>query len=197
MAVLAGLWFSGDRLAGSIAAMLPRSVLAPIGRSVVTELGGDKGCDATDGKAALDSLLRRLRPAQGFIEPITLTVADRPVVNAFAAPGGQIVIFRGLIDKAQSADELAGVLAHEVTHVQHRHPGKMLIRQAGLSLLIKAIAGDVGQAADTAVLLRGSRNAERAADAGALDLLRQAHISPAGFADFFKRMEPGVGVEAR
>lgn len=189
VAAVIGLWLSGGRLLDLAAPMVPHRLTEPIGRAVVGELGGKSRCAATAGQKALDRLVDRLRPAHGFVEPVRVIVADVPVVNAFAAPGGQVVIFDGLIDRAQSGDEVAGVLAHELTHVQLRHPTKALLRQTGLSMLIQSVAGDVGHFADMALMLQGSREAERAADAGALDLLRQARISPAGFADFFKRME--------
>jgi len=189
VAIGVGLWLAGGWLLDLAAAVVPHGMMEPVGRAVVAQLGGNNRCIAASGQEALDRLVERLRPSQGFVEPVSVIVADMPIVNAFAAPGGRIVIFKGLIDQAQSPDEIAGVLAHELTHVQLRHPAKALLRQAGLSMLVQSLSGDMGEAVDFAVLMRSSRDAERAADAGALDLLRQARISPAGFDDFFKRME--------
>jgi Zn-dependent protease with chaperone function len=182
-----GLWLSGDRILDLATPLVPHRWQESLGRLVVEEIGGDQ-CTAPKGQAALDHLLNRLRPPEGFAEPVRVIVADSDTINAFAAPGGQVVILRGLIDQAESSDEVAGVLAHEITHVQLHHPTKALIRAIGLSTLIQALGGQTGAIANDAILLHGSRNAERAADAGALKLLGKANISPVGMADFFRRM---------
>jgi hypothetical protein len=184
-----GLWFGGDAVFDVIVPMIPHSALEKLGNTIIKGIGGDRQCNAADGQAALDRLLSRLKPPQGFAEPIRISVADSDTINAFAAPGGHIVILRGLIDQAKSADEVAGVVAHEITHVQLRHPTKALIRAVGVSTLMQALGGQTGAFVNQAVLLSGSRDAERAADAGALELLARARISPAGMADFFRRME--------
>jgi Zn-dependent protease with chaperone function len=183
-----GLWAAGDRILDLAAPWVPERLSKSVGQAVAKTIGQDRRCSGADGQAALDRLLVRLRPAEGFAEPVSISVFDIGTVNAFAVTGGQIVVLRGLIDQAEGPDELAGVVAHELTHVQLLHPTKALIRALGLSTLIRAIAGDVGNIANEAILLNGSRNAERAADAGALNLLRAANISPNGLADFFKRM---------
>jgi Zn-dependent protease with chaperone function len=182
-----GLWLGGDRILDLATPLVPHRWQESLGRLVVEEIGGDQ-CTAPKGQAALDHLLNRLRPPEGFAEPVRVIVADSDTINAFAAPGGQVVILRGLIDQAESSDEVAGVLAHEITHVQLHHPTKALIRAIGLSTLIQALGGQTGAIANDAILLHGSRDAERAADAGALKLLGKANISPVGMADFFQRM---------
>jgi Zn-dependent protease with chaperone function len=184
-----GLWFGGDAVFDLIVPLIPHSALEKLGNTVIKGIGGDRQCNAADGQAALNRLLRKLKPPQGFAEPIRISVADSDTINAFAAPGGHIVILRGLIDQAKSADEVAGVVAHEITHVQLHHPTKALIRAVGVSTLVQALGGQTGAFVNQAVLLSGSRDAERAADAGALQLLAHARISPAGMADFFRRME--------
>jgi len=174
--ILGGLWGFGDALLTAAAPLLPHRMLVRLGDGMVRELGGDS-CTAPAGTAALTKLTARLTPARGFIEPVKVTVLNTAAVNALAAPGGRVVLFRGLIDKAHSPDEVAGVLAHEFTHVALRHPAQALLRQMGLSLLVQAIGG-----------LHGSRRAEAAADAGAITQLRASHISPAGLAAFFVRI---------
>ena len=134
-------------------------------------------------------MLLRLRPAKGYVEPIEINVVDSDVVNAFALPGGHVVVFRGLIDQARTSDEVAGVLGHELTHVQLHHPTKAMIRAIGFIGLFQALSGGTpGQLAGDALVMSQSRDAERAADAGALTLLDHAGISPAGLADFFRRL---------
>ncbi|TRW14305.1 M48 family metallopeptidase [Glacieibacterium frigidum] len=187
VAVAAGLWLFGDALLERMAPLVPQRVTQPIGDTLVASLGG-RMCNNAAGAAALDRLTARLRPAGGFVEPLQVSVLNTGAVNALAAPGGRIVIFRGLIDKARDPDEVAGVLAHELTHVQLRHPTKALLRQFGVSLLLQSMGGDVAGYADLAVVLSSTRRAERAADAGAVRLLQGAGVSPAGLAAFFERM---------
>jgi Zn-dependent protease with chaperone function len=182
-----GLWFGGEHILDLAAPLVPHRWQESLGHLVIEEIGGNR-CTAPKGQAALDRLLDRLRPPEGFVEPVRVIVADNDTINAFAAPGGQVVILRGLIDQAESSDEVAGVLAHEITHVQLHHPTKALIRAIGLSTLIQALGGQTGAIANDAILLHGSRNAERDADTGALKLLKSANISPTGMADFFRRM---------
>ncbi|HEX4504482.1 MAG TPA: M48 family metallopeptidase [Alphaproteobacteria bacterium] len=183
-----GLWLGGDRVLDLVVPLLPHRPLERLGESVVKAMGSDRKCDTQAGEAALGRLLTRLTPPGGFAEPIHVSVADTATINAFAVPGGRVVILHGLIDQAESPDEVAGILAHEITHVQLHHPTKALIRAIGVSTLVQAIGGQTGALMNEAVLLSGSRDAERAADAGALTLLDGAGISPKGLADFFKRM---------
>ena len=97
-------------------------------------------------------------------------VSNDKEVNAFALPGGIIVINAGLIAKAGSADELAGVLAHEVQHVEHRHTLQQMIHAAGWAAVLAVVLGDVS--AITAIVvhqlgnLRNSRKLEAQADVG-------------------------------
>ena len=64
--------------------------------------------------------------------PITVRVIPEKTVNAFAAPGGQVVLFSGLIEKAESPEEVAGVMAHEIAHAIERHPMQTMPRAAGM-----------------------------------------------------------------
>ncbi len=187
LAILGGLWAFGDTLLDITAPLVPQRMLAQVGDGLVRQPGGEQCVDAA-GTAALGRLTARLTPTHGFVEPVRVTVLDTAAVNALAAPGGWVVLFRGVLDKATGPDEVAGVLAHEFTHVALRHPTKSLLRQMGVSLLVRAIGGDVGGYADLAVVLSSSRRAEAAADTGAVAQLRASHISPAGLAAFFHRI---------
>ena len=117
-------------------------------------------------------------------------LADDKLVNAFALPGGDIVVNRGLIAATRDAGELAGVLAHEMQHVALRHSLKGMIRSAGTSLLFSMLIGDlgttlVGQAAENLAGLKFSRDAESEADAEGFNLLVARGIDPRGMVRFF------------
>ena len=92
------------------------------------------------------------------------------MVNAFAGSGGLIVVFRGLLERADTPEELAGVLAHEIQHVLHRDTTRAIFREASTGILVAALAGDVSAAAAFGVQaarvlgdLRYSREAEQEA----------------------------------
>ena len=121
------------------------------GRAVVGQieslLGDDSPltCDAPAGRAALQRLKDRLTEGQGLRYDIDLAVFDHEMINAFAAPGGQIVIMRGLLDAAESPEEVAGVLAHEIGHVEARDPTRLAFRSAGSAGIIALQVLDLGR----------------------------------------------------
>src|SRR5690606_21231902 len=98
---------------------------------------------------------------------LDVRVVKSDIPNAFALPGGQVFFFSALLDQAQTPDEFAGVLAHEVGHVAHRHGMEQLISTAGTGALIGFILGDmtgISVAAGlgaTIIDARFSRDAER------------------------------------
>jgi len=137
--------------------------------------------------------LTHARPAFGIAEvdvegqPMRVRVIDIPIPNAVALPGGQIALFDGILKQARSPDEIAGVLGHEIGHVEHRHVMAGLIRQFGLGLVLGGSAKGV-QYAQALVDARYGRAAESDADAYAIKALTANHISTRPTADFFARM---------
>lgn len=131
--------------------------------------------------------------------PYTFYVVNIEEINAFAVPGGFVYLNRGLIERTDNLSELAGVLAHEIGHVEARHSAEMLERaqtaEAGLmlgSILLGAPPGGVaGVAVDVgaqAYFAHHSRGAENEADEIAVRLLPAAGIDPAGLVTFFKEL---------
>ena len=119
-------------------------------------------------------------------------VAQDDTVNAFAIPGGVVVVHSGLIAATRNAEELAGVLAHEVQHIELRHSLTGMIKQLGLSGLWMLVGGDasgiLGSAAFELSKLKFSRDAETQADAAGFDALVKAGVDPQGMAEFFDVM---------
>lgn len=189
--VVAAVGFFHLSPARSIASLLPESTRDYMGRQVVSQMtAGRKQCVAPAGRAALDKLFARLSQAAGQPEGFEVTVVDWGLVNAFAAPGETIVVTRGLIDSAQTADELAGVVAHEMGHGLALHPETGIVRSLGLSAVTQLLFGG-GNLTGLGVALTQlayTRDAEREADQLALDLLRKAEVSPDGLAAFFRRI---------
>jgi predicted Zn-dependent protease len=125
-----------------------------------------------------------------------VTVVDAPVVNAFALPGGRIVVYTGLIDKAAEPEQVAGVLGHEMAHVTMRHGMERIAQSIGLVAAIQFFLGDVqGLAALGAEVLQVatinsySRDQEAAADAEGVRTLHAAGIDPLSLARFFELLK--------
>ena len=117
-------------------------------------------------------------------------------INAFALPGGQIVLHDALVLRADSAEELLGVLAHEISHVTERHGTRNLIASAGIALMVQALLGDAGgllstiaTAAPFLLTQKYSREFETEADQHGFDLLTRASIDPRGMVRFFEKMK--------
>jgi Zn-dependent protease with chaperone function len=169
-----------------IAKMIPRSAEARIGALMVGDFG-KRACNTAQGDAALKVLTQRL----GVASDIDVQVIDMPMVNAVTLPGGHVVLFSGLLDKAGSADEVAGVLGHELGHVEHRDVLESLVRQFGLSVVLGGLDGNVGGYTNALLSAGYSRGAESRADGYAIDALGKAHVSPKPTAAFFQRLSSG------
>lgn len=120
-------------------------------------------------------------------------VADDPAINAFAIPGGHVVVFTGLIKAADSPEEVAGVLAHEAEHVLQRHSLKAMIHNLGWRAVIAVTTGDwtgglAGELAAQMGILKYGRDKESEADLKGLELLRKARIDPDGMVSFFDKL---------
>ena len=118
-------------------------------------------------------------------------IAEDKEVNAFAMPGGFVVVHTGLLKLAKSAEEVAGVLAHEVQHVEKRHSLRGISQSLGLAAATSLLLGDMrGPASMGSELLqlKFSRNHESEADQEGLKALVAAKINPTGMRDFFARM---------
>ncbi len=128
-----------------------------------------------------------------------LTVVKSDIVNAFALPGGDIVFFSGLIEKADNPEQVAGVMAHELQHVIKRHGTKGLVKQLSFDILLSALTGssDGGNAAIQAVKLAGlfkySRDFEEEADREGIKMMIDSKINPNGLVEFFEIMNEESG----
>lgn len=128
--------------------------------------------------------------------PWNFYVVDDPAINAFAVPGGHVYVHTGLIANADNASELAGVMAHEISHVLARHSTEQLSRQYGLQILASVVLGqNPGQLAQiaasivgTGAMARFSREAEREADELGIRAMYEAGYNPIGMATMFEEL---------
>lgn len=167
-----------------IAPLIPASFERQLGDALVGDMGG-RICDGGGGQAALDHLVARIEPAP---EGLKVRVINVDMVNAVALPGGNIFLFKGLLQAAQSPDEVAGVVGHEIGHVRNRDVMQALLRQTGLSLVLGGVGGNSGGYLNAMVSATYSRSAEARADGYAIDALRRGQITPVATAGFFARL---------
>ncbi|MBT2186283.1 M48 family metallopeptidase [Sphingobium nicotianae] len=193
-AVAAAVVFVILRAPEWVAPYIPQSWEDSLGDAMVGDFGG-RLCETPASRAAIDKLQRQL----GQDVPIRqIGIANIPIVNAVALPGGHILIFDKLIEQARSPDELAGVLAHEIGHVRHRDTLTGLVRQLGLSVVLGGFNGQVGGTVNGLLAMSYSRSAESAADRYSIEALKRANISPlptAAFFDQLSRLSGGEKIE--
>ncbi len=207
------------------------SSVAQTGRVDLPELGNSANTILSDSeeKEYAESLIRQLRAYELLVEDplisdffsdmgyslasnsdqpgaaFSFVVLDQPVVNAFAAPGGVIALHSGLILLADTQDEVAGVLSHEIAHITQLHmyrafeKAKTMNTLSMLAMLglILASGGD-GQVITGAVLgaqaatiqaqINFTRHNEIEADRVGIRTLSAAGYDPQGMADFFEKM---------
>jgi len=127
---------------------------------------------------------------------LKFTVVDSEIVNAFALPDGNIVVYTGILNSMKNYDELVGLIGHEVSHVNNRHSMKMLCRNLSGYLFISAILGDVngimatiGDNVNTLQSLSFSREFEHQADSDGYKILLQNKVDPHGMSNLFKRLD--------
>ena len=155
-----------------------------LGEAMVGDLGGAL-CSTPESDVALAKLLSTVDPAD---EKVRAGLANIDMVNAVALPGGQVLLFDGLVQEAESPEELAGVLGHEVGHVRERHVMTALLRQFGLSVLLSGANTTLGDTVFGLAQMGYSRDAEREADTYARARMAESDVSPVGAAQFFERM---------
>jgi predicted Zn-dependent protease len=183
---------------GVVASVVPVAWEERIGSAAVARLAPPEGrCLDTSLQATVDAIVARLIARAPNTYRIRVTIVDRRAVNAFAAPGGRIVVLRGLLERTRTPEELAGVLAHEIQHVYHRHGTRLIVQHTSAGLLVAALAGDASalmvsglEVARTLGTLRYSRGYEAEADVAALRMLVAARIDPRGLGSFLEQLAP-------
>ena len=187
----------------SPALRLPLEWEKPLGEASLAQLRGQFRF-VTD-RQVLDPLDRLAAPLLALwtnsSDRFTLFVTESREVNALALPGGAIVFHRGLLERARTAEEVQGVLAHEMAHIQERHGVLQLAQNIGLDLAIQQLQGGESRLLDALVRdsgqllgLKFSRNHERAADDRGWELLERAQINPQGMVNFFAGLKTAADV---
>ncbi|HET6621416.1 MAG TPA: M48 family metallopeptidase [Dongiaceae bacterium] len=196
LAICTVLYVGWSRASIMIADRMPRSWEEKIGVQIEeAAFPPARRCSGAEGLWALQALGDRIWPAGEPGGPVRLFVVKQADVNAFAVPGHRIVVFSGLIDHAASPEMVAGVIAHELGHVQLHHPMRGLIQQLGMGAVLTLIFGDSSLAGmgQLALALSYSRDMEREADQRGIALLKKAGIRADGMAAFFGVIKADMG----
>lgn len=180
-------------LAGWMATLLPVDADRRIGEAYWTSMAPTLKLD-TARSAALQRFGDRLQLAPDFTLKYHVAVDDQ--VNAFALPGGHIVVYTGILDRMKEPGELAGLLAHEGTHVQLRHSTRSIMRELSGAVFLSLIIGDVGTlatlVAEHADNLRGlayGRGLESEADAVGMERMAAEGVDPQGMLALLRLLE--------
>lgn len=199
--------------AGQLTAHIPLAWETDMAQQALRQLDGRylKPSTLTPARQAelrtkFDALARRitapgLQPYEGYAPPLTLLLRSGMGANAFALPGGTVVMTDGLVEAARKSglgdDALMGVLAHEIGHVMHRHTTRLLVEQGVLNVGLGLALGDVSTVVSSgAALLTGlayRRGHETQADCFALALLRDAQLPAAPMASLLLAIDRQEG----
>lgn len=190
-------------LAPQIAAMIPPEKEVALGEQterLVKKIGlFDRVCAEPEGVAALDKMVATLTDDIELRIPVHVDVAESVMVNAFALPGGRVLIMEPLIAEADSAEEVAGVLAHEIGHVQNSDSTRELIRSSASAGMLGLFFGDffgagvIAGVGEHMANMSYTRDAERNADDFAIERLTAAGIDTEPMAGFFRRFRDQGG----
>lgn len=206
IALVAWTVIDGIPLAARFAASaMPASVNAIIGREglrIMDEYLFEPSTLSDERRQVLQDRFSDIVTTVGDDSNYTLEFRSAKAIgpNAFALPAGVVIIFDELVALAEDDTEIAGVLAHEVGHVVHRHALRSLIQNSVSSGLLIAMTGDLGSAANLAaglptVLVNAaySRDFEREADEVAFRYLAARNIDPEELGELLMRIDEQAG----
>jgi predicted Zn-dependent protease len=197
IAVLSGLWVASDVLVRMAVNRIPIEWERTLGESARQQmLTGQRVVTEGPAVKVVEEITRRLTDhVPGSPYRFDVTVVKNDAVNAMALPGGSVIVYTGLLKQAESPEEVAGVLAHEINHVLLRHGLESMVQSVGVMALAMVLLGNqqglIGALERLGIELttmKFSREKETEADLEGLHLLHQAHISPAGMIEFFERL---------
>lgn len=147
-----------------------------------------------DADKLLDTISSRLLhalPEPGYT--YTFHLVNEPDVNALTLPGGHIVVFKGLLAEAESPEQIAAVLAHELGHAENKHVVTRTLAETGISVTLAIFTGQDArlgyEISRQLISSYFSREQEAQADAWGFALLEKAGISPRAHADFFRKIQ--------
>ncbi len=145
-----------------------------------------KVCSSPKSEELLNKILMHLKTNTTDIDEIKITIINKNEINAVALPGNEIIIYSELLQCANNPSEIAGVLAHEIAHIEKKHVMKAIIQKLGIRIFLNSI---LQTTIDLSFLfdLSYSRKVEEEADSFALKILEENNINPNALANFFEK----------
>jgi predicted Zn-dependent protease len=186
--------FGGGWLASALTPLISPDLDRRLGQLAQAQLLESGECTSAEPKRYVEQLIAPLLKAAGPLPfDVELRVVDDEAVNAFALPGGFVTVNFGLLKEAESGEEVAGVLAHELQHALLRHGTRRMLRELGMSAILGLLTGGgdlqtLSGMASNLIGLSYDRDQESEADARGVELLRKAGIDASGLATFFERL---------
>jgi predicted Zn-dependent protease len=180
-------------LAEFVAGRFPVAYEIQLGQNIYNQMKED--FDIDEQKTALaNDFFNELKIKSNY--PIHITVVNAPIKNAFALPGGNIVVYDEILQKMNSEEEFAALLCHEYSHISFKHTTRSLFRNLGtyviLSIVLSDINGIMGvliENAHTIKSLSYTRALEEEADRNGLKLLIASGVNPYGMVNLFKHLK--------
>ncbi|MCU0441774.1 MAG: M48 family metallopeptidase [Bacteroidia bacterium] len=194
VAVMVGLYLWGvPWIADKVAQQVPVEYEVDLGKSIASQITTNKTIDSNRTEA-INHFFEQLKLETTY--PVAITVIKSPVVNAFALPGGQIVVYDSMLVTLQKPEELAALLCHEFAHVQLKHSTRNIFRTLSGYLFVSALFGDfsgisaviIGNANELRNLSY-SRELESEADGFALAHLKKQRIDIKGMIGLFEKLQ--------
>lgn len=174
---------------------VPTAVDVTIGEQTKSLLlAGQAQCKNPEPKQYVEKIAAPMIAVLGKSEfEFSFEVVKSPEVNAFALPGGFVTVNSGLLESAETGDEVAAVLSHEIHHVTRRHGTRRMLRELGASIVLSAIFGGTHIAVPARAVHEFAsdaygRDEESEADRLGLQLMVRAGIDPRGMSRFFERL---------
>jgi len=189
--VVTASYLAIPRLAKPIAEAIPYELEERIGRTTMRSLAADWPVCEGEGIHAIERLVRRLQSGRVQDFGISIFVVDSPSSNAFALPGGMVIVTDSLIEFMKDGDELAGVLAHEIGHVNLHHPLEGMLSQLGVMLFLNMVSGsgsgDLVEIGGMIAATSYSRDYERQADEEGFAILIDVQIDATAYGRLLER----------
>ncbi len=194
LAILLFLWLIIlPKLADRMARTLPYSTEQKIGEVAWNQIKQSQTIDTLKSKLA-NEFFHELEWDKKY--PTHVFVVNEKIINAFALPGGNIVIYSGLLDKMKSYQELAALLGHEYGHIEQRHMARGMAQSLSTFALLGILLGGTGgivavlaEQSNNLFNLKYSRSYETESDDFSLIKLQEANIDPQGILELFKRLQ--------
>jgi Zn-dependent protease with chaperone function len=197
---VAGLFFVVPKALEYGAYIMPPAWETRIGEYAIRQVIDAPVCSNQAGQDALNELVKALQdgaaktPHHRNISYTVYVPHDHATQNALAAPGGYIALFSGAIEAAENPDEIAGILAHEMAHIELHHPMRGIMRDIGLTAGLQLMFGAENPASAALQIagalhqMRYSREKEIEADSTGHEILLQSGINPQSLGLFLDRL---------